>query len=103
MELGAQVTRRDEVVAVEGDVIEICRNTEPAGYGCPMNATHMRVTGHDHVALTQRPAYQDDLQTDGGIHGKFLRAKEIDAGGANIAGHKGDREVLNNSFDTVQL
>jgi hypothetical protein len=49
--VGAEEAGRDEVVAVEGDVIEICCDAVPAGHGCGMNAAHMGVAGHDHVAL----------------------------------------------------
>jgi hypothetical protein len=43
------------------------------------------------------------LQLDRGVHGKCLRAQEIDAGGADIAGYQGDGEVFNDPVDTLKL
>ena len=68
-----------------------------------MHAAHVSITGQDNVALAQRAAYQDNLQLDGGVHGKLLRAQEIDAGGADIAGYQGDWEVFNDPVDAVKL
>jgi len=101
--VGAQEAGRDEVVAVEGDVIKICRDTVPAGHGCRMNAAHMGVAGHDHVALAQGAAHQDNLQLNRGVHGKWLRAQEIDAGRTDIAGYQGDGEVFIDPVNTFKL
>jgi len=61
MDSGAEEAGRNEVVAVEGDVIEICGDAKPAGHGCGMNAAYIGLAGHDHVALAERAADQDDL------------------------------------------
>jgi hypothetical protein len=101
--VGAEESGGNEIVAVEGDVVEIRRDAVPAGHGCRMNAAHMGVAGHDHVALAQGAAHQDNLQLNRGVYGEWLRAQEIDAGGANIASDQGDGKVFNDPADTLKL
>jgi len=78
------------VVAVKLDVIEFGGDAKPAGHGGGLNAAHTGHGGEDNVAKAERPADENDFQLDGGAKSELLGAKEIDAGGADVASDESD-------------
>ncbi len=76
------------VVAVKLDVIKGGGNTIPTGHGSRFGAAHMRHSGHDHIAESERFADQNNFEFDRSADRQLPGAEKINPCGADVASNE---------------
>ena len=94
--------RRDAVVAIEFQIVERGGDAEPARHVGRFDAAHASDGDGDDVTAAHGAADQNNFQFDICIHLEALRAKEENAGGADVAGDQGNREFFLDIFHAPQ-
>lgn len=92
----------DVVVAIEFQIVEGGGDAEPAGHGGGFKAGDARFADDHYVAAAHGTADQDDFQFDWRAESQLARAKEKDAGGADVARHQGDGEIFGAAGNTTK-
>lgn len=95
--------RRNQVVAVEINVIEGSREAQPARYAASFGAYDVSRGFQAHASAAKRPFDQRNLQFNGGSRRNVARSKEIDARGAYILCYERDGSGFRASRNADQL
>ena len=96
------VAEGDDVVALDGEVVEGGGISVPAGEIGVFAADDVGGGEHLDFALALRALNERDFQFDGLAFGEFARGEEKDAAGADVAGNKGHREGFGLIIDANQ-
>jgi hypothetical protein len=101
-ELGVEFVGWDVVVAIEFQIVEGGGDAEPAGHGGGFKAGDAGFADDHNVAAAHGTADQDDFQFDWRAESQLARAKEKDAGGADVPRHQGDGEIFGAAGNTTK-
>ena len=96
------VAEGDDVVALDGEVVEGGGVAVPAGEIGVFAADNVGSGEHLDFALALRALDQRDFEFDGLAYGEFARGEEKDATGADVAGNQGHREGFGLIIDANQ-
>jgi hypothetical protein len=90
------------VVAVKLDVIKGGGNAIPTGHGSRFGAAHMRHSGHDHIAESERFADQNNFEFDRSADRQLPRAEKINPCGADVASNESDGRFFRDPAGTAK-
>ena len=96
------VAEGDDVVALDGEVVEGGGVAVPAGEIGVFAADDVGSGEHLDFALALRTLDERDFQFDGLAYGEFARGEEKDATGADVAGNEGYGEGFGLIIDANQ-
>ena len=96
------VAEGDDVVALDGEVVEGGGVAVPAGEIGVFAADNVGSGEHLDFALALRALDQRDFEFDGLAYGEFARGEEKDATGADVAGNEGYGEGFGLIIDANQ-
>src|SRR5712664_612004 len=99
---GLEETGGDAIVAIELHVDEGGGDSVPSRRGGGFAALHVSSGGEDNVAVAHRLANENDFYLERGADGERFGAKEVDAGGADVAGNQSDGKFFGDIVDATQ-
>ena len=74
----------------------------PSWGGCGVAALHAGAGGEHDVAVTHGLADEDNFELEQSSRGERSWAEEVDARGANVAGHESDRKLFGDMVNAAQ-